>query len=152
MVFSATFNSISVISWVLYILSYVLWYFEGENSFKRKTTLLFPGNKSNTPNVYSTSVLNSDEEIHTFYSQMNPLCEMLWSCKCFINWKKAYILWEINMAIILMLISFIGEWSLTTQKITSDLPQVTVKPVQVRLYRVHLVIDGNWTRNFSNAL
>jgi hypothetical protein len=22
---------------------------------------------------------------------MNPLCEMLWSCKCFINWKKAYI-------------------------------------------------------------
>jgi hypothetical protein len=77
---------------------------------------------------------------------------MLWSCKCFINWQKAYILWEINMAIILMLISFIGEWSLTTQEITSDLPQVTVKPVQVRLYRVHLVIDGNWTRDFSNTL
>ena len=53
---------------VLYILSYVSCYFEGENSIKRKTTLMFPGDKSNTSQVYSTSVLNSDGEINVFDS------------------------------------------------------------------------------------
>jgi hypothetical protein len=42
--------------------------FEGENSVKRKTTLIFFGDKSNTFHVYSTSVLNSDGEINIFYS------------------------------------------------------------------------------------
>jgi hypothetical protein len=75
---------------------------------------------------------------------------LFWCCNLpsFVKWcghasvlliEKTYILWEINVAVILMLISFIGEWSLITQEITSDPPQVTVKLVQVRLYRVHLV-------------
>jgi len=85
------------------------------------------------------------------WAQISPLCEMMGSCKVLLI-EKAYILCEINMAVILMLISFIGEWSLTTQEITSDLPQVTAKAVQVRLYRVQLIIGGNRTRDFSNAL
>ena len=109
-----------------------------------------PQRQSNAIIYFNFSFWNDLKKVS--WAQMFPLCEMLWSCKCFINWQKACILWEINMAIILMLISFIGEWSLTTQEITSDLPQVNVKPVQVRLYRVHLVIDGNWTRDFSNTL
>ena len=53
---------------VMYILSYVSCFFEGENSIKGKTTLIFLGDKSNTFHVYSTSVLNSDGEINIFDS------------------------------------------------------------------------------------
>ena len=55
-------------------------------------------------------------------------CEMMWSCKCFINWKNIHIVGDQCGCI-----SFIGEWSLITQEITSNLPQVTVKLVQLRL-------------------
>ena len=86
--------------------------------------------------------------LRKFHRPKSPLfCEMMWSCKCFINWKNIHIVGDQCGCI-----SFIGEWSLITQEITSNLPQVTVKLVQVRLYRVHLVIGGNQTRNFSNAL
>ena len=52
----------------MYILSYVSCYFEGENNIKRKTTLIFPGDKSNTSHLYPTSVLNSNGEINIFDS------------------------------------------------------------------------------------
>ena len=50
---------------VIYILSYVSYYFEGENSVQRKTTILFLCDKYNTSHVYSTSVLISDGEINS---------------------------------------------------------------------------------------
>ena len=28
------------------------------------------------------------------WAQISPLCEIMWSCKCFINWKSIHIVWD----------------------------------------------------------
>jgi hypothetical protein len=47
------------------------------------------------------------------------------------------------------MVSFIGGGNRSTQKKTTDRPQVTDKLYDIMLYRVHTVMGGIQTNNFS---